>query len=77
MARHSGSIGHLHCVGFTRGFGRIVAGQLEHLGDVLHELVADLLGACVVFEIIIASRQAEPALTDANRHVGRVLEIAI
>ncbi len=47
------------CLG-GRGLGR-VSGQPERFGDMLHELVADVLVALVVREVVVAVRQRQAA----------------
>ena len=50
-------------------------GEVEHLRDMLNVLGPDLPGLVVVFEVVLAIRQAKSALPDVNHVVVRILEI--
>ena len=52
-----------------------VAGELEHFGDVLHVLLADLLRFVVVLGVIVAVGKAEAALRGLADHLGAVLVV--
>ena len=63
--------------GVGRGLLGRLADQLQHGGNVLHILLARLLGFRAGAEVIVALRQANPALIDHGNLFLRVLEILL
>lgn len=63
--------------GLSRTLGRcsILARKLEDVGYVLEVLLADLVGRGVSLDVVVAIRQAEPALPYLADGAGALLEI--
>ena len=59
------------------GFISGVAGQLQHLRDVLHVLIAKLFGFVFVLGVVVAIRQSQSALAGAADHLLAIFVILL
>ncbi len=66
-----------HRGGFLGGLLGRVAGQREHLGHVLDVLLANLLEALAVHDVVVAVGQREAALADGGNLLGGVLVVLL